>query len=222
MEIKKIATIKTEFDSKFGIPRQSGIAKGAVGTVVFEKDFQDPNFIRGIEGFSHLWLIWEFSENAGAEVHSTVRPPRLGGNERVGVFATRSPYRPNGLGLSNVELKEVKTGKNGPELVVLGADMLNGTPIYDIKPYIPYTDAVPNATAGFTENVNKDLLNVKISDDMLSKIDEGERETLISILKQDPRPAYHNDDKRVYGLTFSHHEVKFNVCGNDLTVVAIE
>ncbi len=222
MEIKPIATIKTDFTSKFGIPRQSGRIEQLTGTIIFEKDFADKNFIKGIEQYSHLWLIWGFSENIGKEKHATVRPPRLGGNERTGVFATRSPFRPNNLGLSCVRLISINTGDAVPSLTVSGADMLSGTPIYDIKPYIPYTDSIPNAEYGFAERENAHKLKVLISNGLYEKIPFQNREALLGILADDPRPAYQNDENRIYGMEFAGLEIKFSVYGCDLQVKSIE
>ncbi len=221
MEIKPIATIKTDFTSKFGIPRQSGRIEQLTGTIIFEKDYTDRNFIKGIGQYSHLWLIWGFSENIGKEKHATVRPPRLGGNERAGVFATRSPFRPNNLGLSCVRLISVNTGETVPSLTVGGADMLSGTPIYDIKPYIPYTDSVPNAEYGFAEREKSHRLNVLIADELCEKIPHQKREALLGILADDPRPAYQNDESRIYGMEFAGLEIKFSVCGSDLQIKSI-
>ena len=223
MEITRIAQIRTDFEDKFGIPRQSGLVKELTGTVIFEKKYRCEDALRGIEQFSHLWIVWGFSENEGAKYNPTVRPPRLGGNTRVGVFASRSPFRPNGLGLSLVKLERVeKTEKYGHVLVVSGVDMLDKTPIYDIKPYLPSTDFAPDATGGFADEAYEYSLEVVCDMGLLEKLDEGKREALLGVLSQDPRPSYIDDSERVYGLTFAGHEVKFKVDGKTLTVISIE
>lgn len=222
MEIKPIAKIKTDFTDKFGIPRQSGRIEQLIGTIVFEKEFADKNCIKGIEQYSHLWLIWGFSENVSKEKHATVRPPRLGGNERIGVFATRSPFRPNNLGLSCVKLICANTSGAVPTLTVAGADMLNGTPIYDIKPYIPYSDSVQNAKYGFAEREQTHKLEVLIEDEQANKIPADKRDALYGILADDPRPAYQDDENRIYGMKFAEFEIKFTVCKNKLEVKSIE
>ncbi len=222
MEIKRIAFIKTDFPTKFGIPRQSGRVKSLEGKIIFEPEYRNEDFIRGIEEFSHLWLIWGFSENEGKEIHPTVRPPRLGGNTRKGVFASRSPFRPNGLGLSCVELKEITKTQNGFELTVCGADLMDGTPIYDIKPYIPYSDSIDDARGGFAQE-NKDYrLNVEADEELLKKLPCEKREALIEVLADDPRPAYQNDESRIYGFEFMNFEIKFKVKNNILTLIGIE
>lgn len=222
MEIKPIAKIYTDFPSKFGIPRQSGRVKELYGKIVFEEAFRNEDFIRGIEQFSHLWLIWEFSENTDREIHPTVRPPRLGGNKRMGVFATRSPFRPNSLGLSCVELAEIEKTKNsGTVLIVRGADIKNDTPIYDIKPYIPMSDCISNANGGYSENADTHRLNVIIPKELENKISNNKTAALKAVLADDPRPAYQNDSTRIYGLKFSEYEVKFSVKENNLTVIDI-
>ncbi len=221
MEIKPIAVIKTDFDSKFGIPRQSRRAE-TIGTIVFEKEYRNEDYIKGIEQFSHLWLIWEFSENRSSKVNATVRPPRLGGNKRVGVFASRSPFRPNSIGLSCVRLKKIVKTKNGCELIVSGADLMNGTPIYDIKPYIPYTDCVEDADGGYAEDNKEYSLEVDIDEALLNKIPKEKQKALLAVLKDDPRPAYQNDSKRIYGFPFAGFEIKFTVSDNVLTIVEIE
>lgn len=222
MEIKKIAVIKTDFPTKFGIPRQSGRVKSLCGEIIFEPEFRSSDYIRGIEEYSHLWLIWGFSENEGRQAHSTVRPPRLGGNKRIGVFASRSPFRPNGLGLSCVELKEIKKTEKGASLIVCGADLMDGTPIYDIKPYIPYSDCTENAKCGFAQEQKNYRLEVKADKMLLDKLPNDKRETLIEILADDPRPAYQNDESRIYGFEFMNFEIKFKVANNVLTLVCID
>lgn len=220
MEIKPIAKIKNDFDDKFAIPRQSGRVK-SVGRIVFEKNYQNPDYIKGIEQFSHLWLIWGFSENISHEESATVRPPRLGGNTRVGVFASRAPFRPNSLGLSCVRLTAVQKTKNGCELIVEGADLMNGTPIYDIKPYVPYSDSINNAEGGYAEKHKSHALNAEIDENLLSRIPKEKQQILIDILKDDPRPAYQNDDKRIYGFSFAGFEIKFRVKGNTIFITDI-
>ena len=219
--INPIAKIQNSFDSKFAIPRQSGILKEMKSEIIFEKDYRIDEALRGIEGFSHLWLIWGFSKNPKGKWSPTVRPPKLGGNKRVGVFATRSPFRPNSLGLSSVKLLEVKKSKEkGMYLVVEGADLLNGTPIYDIKPYLPFTDIHSDATGGFTQTIEKKELSVIIPERV--EYDIEKLPELINILKQDPRPSYHNDPERIYGFSYDGREIRFKVCGEILTVVEID
>ncbi|MBO5743136.1 MAG: tRNA (N6-threonylcarbamoyladenosine(37)-N6)-methyltransferase TrmO [Clostridia bacterium] len=219
--INPIAKIKNSFDSKFAIPRQSGLLEEMKSEIIFEKDYRIDEALRGIEGFSHLWLIWGFSKNPDGKWSPTVRPPKLGGNKRVGVFATRSPFRPNSLGLSSVKLLEVKKSKEkGMYLVVSGADLLNGTPIYDIKPYLPFTDIHSDATGGFTEAIEKKELSVIIPESLEYEIERNPE--LVNILKQDPRPSYHNDPERIYGFSYDGREIKFKVCGEILTVVEID
>jgi len=221
MEIQPIAKIKTDFKSKFGIPRQSGRVN-AEGIIVFEKEYQNPNYIKELEQFSHLWLIWEFSENKGHNNNATVRPPRLGGNQRTGVFASRSPFRPNNLGLSCVELKEIINTENGLALAVSGVDLMNGTPIYDIKPYIPYTDCINNAKGGYAEKNKAYSIDVNIPEKLINKIPAEKRQVLLDILKDDPRPAYQNNSERIYGFPFADFEIKFKVENNTLTVINID
>ncbi len=222
MYIDTIAKIYNSYTSKFAIPRQSGLNMGVISEIVFEKGYRIDEALRGIDGYTHLWLIWGFSGNPQGKWSPTVRPPKLGGNKRVGVFATRSPFRPNGLGLSSVKLESVKKdSKNGTILLVSGADILNGTPIYDIKPYLPFTDIHRDATGGFTDSIEMPELEVIISDALKSKISHEDFDNLINILKQDPRPSYHNDPGRVYGFAFAEAEIKFKVEGNTLTVVEI-
>ena len=218
--MKTIAHIHTDFPTKFGIPRQSGIIDSLKGTVVFEPEYRNPDTVRGLEEFSHLWLIWEFSETARDTWSPTVRPPRLGGNVRKGVFATRSPFRPNPIGLSSVQLERIEMDpKLGPVLHVNGADLMDGTPIYDIKPYIAYTDSHPEAISGFASKPAEYLLEVDFPKDLLEKIPESQRESLIAVLAHDPRPQYQDDPERIYGLTFAHREIKFKINGMQLTVL---
>ena len=223
MIIEEIARIKTDFPTKFGIPRQSGIVKDLKGTVIFEKKYQDPNAIRGLGGFSHIWVIWGFSENYGKEYSPTVRPPRLGGNERMGVFATRSPFRPNNLGLSCLKLDKIElTKENGYVLHVSGADMMDNTPIYDIKPYLAFSDSIAEATGGFCAEIGEYKLTVKVDKDLLNGFPEEKSDTLCRILAEDPRPAYIDDENRIFGFLFYDHEIKFKVKEKELTVISVE
>ena len=220
--MKTIARIHTDFPTKFGIPRQSGIVASLQGTIVFEPDYRNAEAVRGLEDFSHLWLIWEFSEAKREDWSPTVRPPRLGGNVRKGVFATRSPFRPNPIGLSSVKLEKVEIDpKLGPVLHVSGADLMDGTPIYDIKPYIAYTDSHPEAVSGFATKPAEYLLEVDIPEELLQKVPESQRESLIAVLQHDPRPQYQDDPERVYGMAFGGMEIKFKVNGIQLTVTEI-
>lgn len=220
--IRVIARIHSDFPTKFGIPRQSGLVDALRARIVFEPEFRNPDALRGIEGFSHLWLIWQFSQAVRPDWSPTVRPPRLGGNTRMGVFATRSPFRPNALGLSSVRLERVDyEGEDGPALVVAGADLMDGTPIYDIKPYIPYADCHPEATEGFTGQVEMQALTVEIPPELLARFPVEKRDALVGVLAQDPRPRYQADASRVYGLEFGGYEVKFTVSDQILTVTDI-
>ena len=217
-----IARIHTDFPTKFGIPRQSGLIPDLKAEIVFEPEYRNPDALRGIEEFSHLWLIWEFSGAVRKEWSPTVRPPRLGGNTRMGVFATRSPFRPNPVGLSSVQLDSVELHTDrGPVLHVSGADLMDGTPIYDIKPYLPYVDAHPEASGGFAHKKQTYHLEVHIPDEGMKKIPEEKRKVLMQILSQDPRPSYQNDPERVYGMGFAGFEVKFRVEGSTLYVVSV-
>ena len=221
--MKKIATIKNDFKEKFGIPRQSGLTAELTSKIVFEPKYRNPDALRGIEEFSHLWIIWEFSESIREDWSPTVRPPRLGGNKRVGVFATRSPFRPNPIGLSSVKLERVEVTENeGTVLIVSGADMLDGTPIYDIKPYIAYSDCHADAISGFADPVKEYALKVVFCKDLLSKIDISKQNSLIKILEQDPRPSYQNDPDREYGFRFASSEIFFKVDGDTLTVTNVK
>ena len=214
MDIQPIAYIHTEFSEKFGIPRQSGLAEGLKGRIVFEKQFRDPEALRGLDGFSHLWLIWEFSANRGGrQWQPTVRPPRLGGNQHMGVFATRSPFRPNPLGLSCVELESVDwDSSDGPALIVRGADLMDGTPVYDIKPYIKYADSRPEAVCGYVDSLAERKLEVIIPQEVeQSFADKPTLAALCEVLALDPRPSYHNDLEREYGMSFAGYNVKFRV-----------
>ena len=220
MEI--IATIRSDFPTKFGIPRQSGLVEELRATVVFEPEYRSPDALRGLEDFSHLWLIWQFSEAVRDKWSPTVRPPRLGGNTRMGVFATRSPFRPNPIGLSCVRLLEVRQDRElGPVLTVAGADLLDGTPVYDIKPYLPYADCKPDAAGGFAAQPKGADLEVDCPPELLSALPEDKRPALLAVLAQDPRPQYQDDPARVYGMSFAGHEVKFRVAGDRLTVTEI-
>lgn len=220
--MKTIARIHTDFPTKFGIPRQSGIIDSLQGRIVFEPEYRNAEAVRGLEEFSHIWILWEFSEAVRDEWSPTVRPPRLGGNVRKGVFATRSPFRPNPIGLSSVKLESVEIDpKLGPVLHVSGADLMDGTPIYDIKPYIAYTDSHPDAVSSFASKPAEYLLKVVFPEALLQKVPECQRESLIAVLQHDPRPQYHDDPKRVYGMAFGGMEVKFKVEEGLLTVVGI-
>ena len=220
--IQVIARMHSDFATKFGIPRQSGLVEELKSTIVFEPEFRNPDTLRGIEDFSHLWIIWQFSEAVRTEWSPTVRPPRLGGNTRLGVFATRSPFRPNSLGLSSVKLLGVeKTEKYGTVLHVGGADLMDGTPIFDIKPYIPYGDCHPDATGGFTDTAGDFLLKVNFPEDVLKILPEEKREAALGVLSHDPRPSYHRKPGRVYGLTFAGFDIRFTVEDDTLTVTEV-
>ena len=214
-----IARMKSDFPTKFGIPRQSGLVEQLRSTIIFEPEFRNADALRGIEGFSHLWLIWQFSESVREDWSPTVRPPRLGGNTRMGVFATRSPFRPNAIGLSCVKLLGIEQTKEfGTVLHVGGADLMNGTPILDIKPYVPYSDIHTDAVGGFTDTADPFLLNVCFPDHLLQKLPEDKREAAILVLSHDPRPSYQNTATRIYGLAFAGYDIRFSVDGNQLTV----
>lgn len=216
-----IARVKTDYKEKFGIPRQSGMTN-AKGLIVFEPEFRDPNYIRGIEEFNYLWIIWQFSENVRAKHNPTVRPPKLGGEEHLGVFATRSPFRPNNMGLSSVKLLEVVDYEGGKALLVEGVDMLDGTPIFDIKPYVPYSDIHDDATSGFTEKtLGKGILIVDFPKELLLKIKEEKREPLLKTLELDPRPAFMEKMDREYGIKFDEYNVTFTVNDGRLTVTGV-
>lgn len=219
IEYKVIAHISTDLPEKFGVPRQSGMAKGLTGRIIFEPDFRNPDALRGLSAFSHLWLIWDFSLAHRDEWSPTVRPPRLGGNKRMGVFATRSPFRPNSIGLSSVEIVGIVLDSiDGPIINVAGVDMIDGTPIIDIKPYIPYTDSHPEANGGFTQSNEFKQLEVKFADDVKHHLPDGKIKALVEILSNDPRPQYQDDPERIYGLSFAGCQVKFFVRENILTV----
>lgn len=224
MIINPIAYIHTEFSEKFGIPRQSGLATSLRGTIVFEPEYRNADALRGLDGFSHLWLIWEFSANSSkGEWQPTVRPPRLGGNERMGVFATRSPFRPNPLGLSCLEIDSIELDSpEGPVIHVKGADLMDGTPIYDIKPYIKYADARPHAKCGYVDNLNERSLKVVLPSEIAAKVaDKTVLESLVQTLSLDPRPSYHNDPEREYGMAFAGMNLRFKVSSDVLTVTDI-
>ena len=217
--IRVIARMKSDFPTKFGIPRQSGLVEELHSTIIFEPDFRNPDALRGIEEFSHIWLIWQFSEAVRQEWSPTVRPPRLGGNTRMGVFATRSPFRPNNLGLSSVKLLGVEhTKEYGTVLHVAGADLMDGTPIFDIKPYIPYGDSHPDATGGFTDQAKDFVLQVQFPQHLLNKIPQDKQAAAIGVLSHDPRPSYQRKPDRVYGLTFSGFDIRFKVIDDVLMV----
>ncbi len=223
MEIKPIAKIENDYDTKFAVPRQSGIVNELKSKIIFEKGFSNPAAFEGLEGFSHIWLIWEFDKNSHSNTSLSVRPPRLGGNKKVGVFASRAPYRPNPIGLSSVRLEEIKKDKNGSiYLIVSGADLVNGTKIYDIKPYLKISDCHNDAVSGFSDEKKDDKLNVRIPDRLTQNMDREKLPALIKILQGDPRPAYHNDENRIYGFRFAGKEIQFRVEGSTLTVSEIK
>lgn len=217
-----IATVKSDFPDKFGIPRQAGLVPELESHLIFQPEFRNPDMLRGIEGYSHLWLLWNFSGNRKDGWSPTVRPPRLGGNTRMGVFATRSPFRPNPLGLSCVKLEEViLQSPQGPMLRISGADLMDGTPIFDIKPYVPYADAHPEARGGFTDTAGAFLLQVTFPPELISQIPENRRAALLGVLAHDPRPSYQRSPERVYGISFGGFNVRFRVEGERLTVCQI-
>lgn len=222
VSIQVIARMKSDFPSKFGIPRQSGLVEALESTIVFEPEFRNADALRGIEGYSHLWLIWQFSEAVRSGWSPTVRPPRLGGNARMGVFATRSPFRPNSLGLSSVRLLGIEqTSAFGTIIHVAGADLMDGTPIFDIKPYIPYGDCHPEAIGGFTDTAEDFLLKVVFPDELLTKLPENKRQAAIGVLSHDPRPSYQRSPERVYGLQFAGVDIRFHVREKTLTVIDV-
>ena len=217
-----IARIKSDFPSKFGIPRQSGLVDSLRSTIIFEPEYRIPEALRGLEDFSHLWIIWQFSQAVRAEWSPTVRPPRLGGNTRMGVFATRSPFRPNEIGLSSVRLLGLENTKEfGTVIHVAGADLMDGTPIFDIKPYIPYCDCHADAIGGFTEHAADYLLRVNCPESLLNRLPEDKRQALLDVLSHDPRPSYQKDASRIYGFAFSGFEIRFSVNESVLTVLEI-
>ena len=222
VSMKIIARVRSDFGEKFGIPRQSGLARGVRSTVVLEPEYRNPDVFRGLEEFSRIWLIWEFSENADKGWSPTVRPPRLGGNTRMGVFATRSPFRPNPIGLSCVELISVRQDPElGPVLEIGGADLMDGTPVFDIKPYIPYADAHPEASGGFTERTKDYLLKVEFPEALRNRLPEGKQEAAAEVLSHDPRPSYQHDPDRIYGIRFAGCNLKFRVQEDRLTVLDV-
>lgn len=223
MEIKTIAKIYTDFPEKFGLPRQSGIVKELRGKIVFEPPYRDASAVRELDGYSHIWLLWLFSEAQREDWSPTIRPPRLGGNKRVGVFASRSPYRPNPIGLSAVKLEKIVMDKKlGPILEVSGIDMMNGTPILDIKPYLSFADAYPDAVSGFADGLYGNKLDVIIPPEIEKALPDEVCRQLCEVLAGDPRPRYHSDPERVYGFTFNKYEVSFRVEENTLTVISVE
>lgn len=222
--IKPIAHIHTDFSTKFGIPRQSGLVKELQAKIIMEPEYRQPEAFRGLEGFSYVWLIWQFSETICKEWSPTVRPPRLGGNTRKGVFATRSPFRPNSLGLSSVKIEKVDLNdpEYGPVIYVSGADLMDGTPIFDIKPYVPDADSHPDAERGFSARATDYRLEVEFPEQWLQKIPEEKQQALIKVLAEDPRPAYQRDPDRIYGFGFAGGEIKFKVQDKKLTVCSVE
>lgn len=220
--IRVIARMHSDFPSKFGIPRQSGLVEALRSTIVFEPEFRNPDALRGIENYSHLWLIWQFSEAVRQDWSPTVRPPRLGGNTRMGVFATRSPFRPNSLGLSSVRLLGLRhTREYGTVLDIGGADLMDGTPIFDIKPYIPYGDCHPEASGGFTDHAGDFLLTVEFPEQLLKLLPEEKHAAVIGVLSHDPRPSYQREPSRIYGLSFSGFDIRFTVDQKTLTVQSV-
>lgn len=222
MELKRIAVVRTDFPEKFGVPRQSGLAE-TLGKVVFEPEYRSPDAFRGLEEYSHVWLLWGFSEVKQKNWHATVRPPRLGGNTRMGVFATRSPFRPNPIGLSCVKLIDVQqTAKEGTVLIIEGVDMMDGTPVYDVKPYLPYADCKPDASGGFAEQHKNDELQVIFEEGMEERVPEEKRAVLRQILAQDPRPSYQEDPERIYGMDYAGMRIRFRVKEDQLIVCSVE
>ena len=220
--IQTIARMRSDFPTKFGIPRQSGLVEELESTIVFEPEFRNPDALRGIEGYSHLWIIWQFSQAVRQEWSPTVRPPRLGGNTRMGVFATRSPFRPNNLGLSCVKLLGIEhTQTDGAVLHVAGADLMDSTPIFDIKPYVPYSDSFPDAVGGFTDTADDFILNVEFPEHLLLKIPPNKRQAAIGVLSHDPRPSYQRKPGRIYGLSFAGFDIRFTVEDKMLTVCEV-
>lgn len=222
VEMQVIARIKSDFSTKFGIPRQSGLVKELQATIIMEPEFRNPDMLRGLDGFSHLWLIWQFSANADKAWSPTVRPPRLGGNTRLGVFATRSTFRPNFIGLSSVKLEGLEQTKDfGTVIHVSGADLMDGTPIFDIKPYIPYGDCHPDATGGFTDTAGSYLLEVDFPKELLCRLPEDKQWAAIGVLSHDPRPSYQKDSERIYGISFAGFDIRFQVKEDRLTVIEV-
>ena len=221
-QMKIIAHIRSDFSTKFGIPRQSGLVDSLKATVVFEPEYRVAEALRGLEGYSHIWLIWKFSEAVREDWSPTVRPPRLGGNTRMGVFASRSPFRPNPIGLSSVKLEQIELDSpDGPVLHISGADLMDGTPIYDIKPYLPYVDSHPEASGGFALQQKEGMIGVNCPEELLNRLPADRRQSLLDVLAQDPRPAYQEDAERIYGMDFAGFEVKFKANEQELTVTHI-
>lgn len=222
VEMQIIARINSDFPTKFGIPRQSGLVKELQATIIMEPEFRNPDMLRGLDGFSHLWLIWQFSANANKAWSPTVRPPRLGGNTRLGVFATRSTFRPNFIGLSSVKLESIEQTKEyGPVIHISGADLMDGTPIFDIKPYIPYGDCHPDAVGGFTDTADSYLLEVDFPQNLLNRLPPNKRDAAIGVLSHDPRPSYQKDPDRIYGVSFAGFDIRFRVKDSLLTVMEV-
>ncbi len=222
MELKAIARIETDFPEKFGIPRQSGLVEELKGTIVFEPEYRKAEALKGLEGYNYIWLLWQFEGVERDNWSVTVRPPRLGGNKHMGVFATRSPFRPNPIGLSSVKLERMEWDTDrGPVLHVLGVDLRHNTPIYDIKPYLPYVDCHMDATGGFAHEVKDYELQVVFPEELLARFPAEKQAAIIAVLKQDPRPSYHNDPTRKYGVAFAGHDVRFVVKGEVLTVIEV-
>ncbi len=222
MELKAIAHIKNDFTGKFGIPRQSGIVNTVKSDIIFESQYRNPDAFRGLEQYTHIWLLWEFSEAIRDEWSPTVRPPRLGGNKRMGVFATRSPFRPNPIGLSCVRIERIDLNSpDGPVITVSGADLMNGTPIYDVKPYLPYVDCQPDASNGFALSSKNSVLDVVIADEILAKLPPEKHQPLAEILAQDPRPQYQHEPDRIYTMSFSGYDISFRVDDTTLTAIKI-
>ena len=220
LTIAPIAYVQSDFPDKFGIPRQSGRAPDLTAKLVFLPEFKNPDFFRGIDGFSHLWVLFDFSATRDKGYSATVRPPRLGGNERVGVFASRSPFRPNHIGLSCVKLEQVTINENEVSLTVSGADFLDGTPVLDVKPYLPFADCIQNATGGYASSHQNDGLQLNIAEELLQKIPHEKRKGLLQCLADDPRPSY-QDDERIYGMAFASFQIKFTVKNGVLTVIEV-
>ena len=221
--MRSIGYVRSDFPAKFGIPRQSGLVDTRA-EVVLVPPFNKPEAVRGLEEFSHIWLLWEFSENIRPDGSwsATVRPPRLGGNERKGVFATRSPFRPNPIGLSCVKLDQIRMEAEGPVLQITGADLMDGTPVYDIKPYVAYSDSVPDAAGGFSDRVRDYHLDVEIPQDILEQIPQGQRDIVKKLLSQDPRPSYQEDPERIYGMPYGGMDIRFRVRERTLTVTGVD
>lgn len=222
IEMHPIAHIGSDFPTKFGIPKQSGMVDGLLARIVFEEPYRNPDAVRGLEEFSHIWLIWQFSAAVRKGWSPTVRPPRLGGNKRVGVFATRSPFRPNSIGLSSVKLEKVEFTSDGPVIWVSGADLMDGTPILDIKPYLSYADSHPEAVGGFTDQVKARTLKAEVAPELLERVPPDKRAALIGVLEHDPRPSYQDDPERIYGFRFGGMEIRFRAGGGILTVLDIQ